>query len=34
MDFADFGEIQTMCSGEAAQENLQAPDDTWKIHFI
>lgn len=30
MDFADFGEIQTMWSGEEAHESLQAPDVIWK----
>ena len=34
MDFADFGEIRAMCSAEEAQENLKAPVDTWKVHFI
>ena len=33
MDFADFGEIRTMCSGEEAHENLDAPEDAWKVRF-
>ena len=34
VDFADVGEVRTMCSGEEARENLKAPDGIWRVHFI